>query len=233
MSLQGWTSTPFSSQGPRAHPCTAGAPLPHRQLTRWAWSGPGAALGTKVAWRTEVSCDPISGVWDSCCLSAMEPCPARPRHSHQTRQEAVRACRREGKTGSPVMGRGEIGDPPPTPASKYVLQSTAKASPSKPGLSSALPGQRGCGLIWLWWGMSLSPYLAHRVCSLTAGHPLSVACRCLWGRGTQKQKMWTQGSNGLQDTPSPLQRRCLLGRRNYRKDKWGGGGSQVSVAPPA
>lgn len=121
MSLQGWTSTPFSSQGPRAHPCTAGAPLPHRQLTRWAWSGPGAALGTKVAWRTEVSCDPISGVWDSCCLSAMEPCPARPRHSHQTRQEAVRACRREGKTGSPVMGRGEIGDPPPHPSQQICI----------------------------------------------------------------------------------------------------------------
>lgn len=81
--------------------------------------------------------------------------------------------------------------------------------------------------------MSLSPYLAHRACSLTAGHPLSVACRCLWGRGTEKQRMWKQGSNGLQDTRSLPQRRCLPGRRNYRKDKRGGVSSQGSVAPAA
>lgn len=88
-----------------------------------------------MAWRTEVSCDPISGVWDSCCLSAVETCPARPRHGHQPRQEAVvGACRREGKTGSPVMGKEEIGAPP-TPASRCALRSTAKASPSQPGLS--------------------------------------------------------------------------------------------------
>lgn len=71
--------------------------------------------------------------------------------------------------------------------------------------------------------MSLSPYLDHRECSLTSGHPLSVACRCLGGRGTEKQRTWRLGSNGLQDTHSPPQRRCLTGRRNYRKDKWGGG----------
>ena len=79
--------------------------------------------------------------------------------------------------------------------------------------------------------MYLSPYLVHRVCSLTAGHPLSVACRCPWGRGIEKQRMWKQGSNGQLDTCFPPPRRCLPGRRNYRKDKWGGGGSQGWEAP--
>lgn len=87
----------FPSQGPRADPCLL---VPICQgLTRGTWSGPGATLGTEVAWRTEISCDPISGIWDRGSPSTVESCMARPGHGHQARPETVGACRGDGKTG--------------------------------------------------------------------------------------------------------------------------------------
>lgn len=67
--------------------------------------------------------------------------------------------------------------------------------------------------------MTLSPYLAHRGCSLTAGHPLSAAYRCPWGRGIEKQRQWRRGSNGQQGTPSLQERRCLPGRRSCKRTR--------------
>lgn len=65
---------------------------------------------------TEISCDPIVGIWKRCPLSTVESRTARPRHGHQARQETVGACRGEGKTGPLGLGGREIGVPHTRPA---------------------------------------------------------------------------------------------------------------------
>lgn len=176
-----------------------------------------------MAQRTEVSCGPIAGIWDRCSLGAVEPCAARSRCGCQARQGTVGACKAEGKRGPLDAGSSKMGAPTPTQQRWVALMYTV-------GLGRSIPtwDRPVCLPCWPWrkWpnmagmGASLSPYLAHKGCSLTTGCPVSVAYRCPGGRGTGKQRRWRQDSSGRQDTGSPAQRRCWPGRRSYR-DKSG------------